>query len=97
MPLKRLAVAPLTKLPRLAKHLTLEKVVQNHTLPGPYSPIPRTTCIILLAFSLFQGYIRLPRNHGERQLNPCSHIEQNARLPMPTPCNVDDKYQENEV
>ena len=44
-----------------------------------------------LSLSLFWGYIRLPKTHGERQLNPCPHGEQDASLPMPTPCNVVEK------
>lgn len=59
--------------------------------PNPPSPMPIHACITRL--SLFLGYIRLPRTHGERKLNPCSHHgEQDASLlAIPTPCNVDDE------
>ncbi len=71
---------------RTQTHLLIRHL---HLQPNASSALHSTP--LSLPLPLFWGYIRLPKTHGERQLNPCPHGEQDASLPMPTPCNVVEK------
>lgn len=57
------------------------------------TPLPPKTAHPMLSLHYhtplsFGGISDCPKTHGESQLKPCPHDEQDASLPMPTPCNV---------